>query len=177
MTFQGNLFSGDYLGTEASGPWIEVSPEWRLGLGLLIINHQRQYKNIITNLSVTLHVEFTQVQYIAGVEITAGQWTMSRLIGELTGQPFVLPVMLTGHIWSYWKWNVNNIWPCLFVGVSCRTLIWNHGWNATRTIVYNMGIETDIGGSHTSGHKIKNIFTFISLYSRWIQIFFPCNGE
>ena len=49
-------------------------------------------------MSVTLHVEFTQVQYIAGVEITAGQWTMSRLIGELTGQPFVLPVMLTGHI-------------------------------------------------------------------------------
>ena len=52
MTLQGNLFSGDNLGTEASGPWIEVSPEWRLGLGLLRINHQRQYKNIITNLSL-----------------------------------------------------------------------------------------------------------------------------
>ena len=35
---------------------------------------------------------------IAGLEITAGQRTMSELIWELTGQPFVLPVMLTGHI-------------------------------------------------------------------------------
>ena len=38
-----------------------------------------------------------------GLEITAGQWTMSELIWELTGQPFVLPVMLTGHIWLFWK--------------------------------------------------------------------------
>ena len=36
-----------------------------------------------------------------GLEITAGQRTMSGMIGELTGQPFVLPVMLTGHIPSY----------------------------------------------------------------------------
>ena len=35
---------------------------------------------------------------IPGLEITAGQRTMSGLIWELTGQPFVLPVMLTGHI-------------------------------------------------------------------------------
>ena len=35
---------------------------------------------------------------IAGLEITAGQRTMSGLNWELTGQPFVLPVMLTGHI-------------------------------------------------------------------------------
>ena len=33
-----------------------------------------------------------------GLEITTSQWTMSGLIGELTGQPFVLPVKLTGHI-------------------------------------------------------------------------------
>ena len=33
----------------------------------------------------------------------AGRWTMSRLIGELTRQPFVLPVMLTSLIWLYWK--------------------------------------------------------------------------
>ena len=36
--------------------------------------------------------------YQAGLEMTAGQRTMSELIWELTGQPFVLPVMLTGHI-------------------------------------------------------------------------------
>ena len=33
----------------------------------------------------------------AGLEITAGQRTMSGLIGDLTGQTFVLPVMLTGQ--------------------------------------------------------------------------------
>ncbi len=38
---------------------------------------------------------------ITGLEITAGHWTMSGLIWALTGQPFVLPVMLTGHIRSY----------------------------------------------------------------------------
>ena len=36
-----------------------------------------------------------------GLEITTSQQTMSGMIGELTGQPFVLPVMLTGHIRSY----------------------------------------------------------------------------
>ena len=45
-------------------------------------------------MQVTLHVT-------SGLEITAGQRTMSGLIGELTGQPFVLPVMLSGHIRSY----------------------------------------------------------------------------
>lgn len=34
------------------------------------------------------------------------------------------------------------------------------GWNATR-IVNNSRIETDVG-SGTSGHSIKNKFTFIS---------------
>lgn len=34
----------------------------------------------------------------AGLEIMAGQLTMPRLIGDLTGQLFVLPVMLRCHI-------------------------------------------------------------------------------
>ena len=34
---------------------------------------------------------------LSGLEITAGQRTMSGLIGDLTGQTFVLPVMLTGQ--------------------------------------------------------------------------------
>ena len=38
---------------------------------------------------------------VAELEIMASQRTMSGLIGELTGQPFILPVMLTGHIRSY----------------------------------------------------------------------------
>ena len=38
----------------------------------------------------------------SGLKITADQRTMSDLIGALTGQTFVLPVMLTGHIcWSH----------------------------------------------------------------------------
>ena len=41
---QWNLYSGDTLKTEASISWIEVSPEWRLGWGLFIINQQRQHK-------------------------------------------------------------------------------------------------------------------------------------
>ena len=50
----------------------------------------------------------------SGLEITAGQRTMSELIWELTGQPFVLPVMLTGHIWLFWKWN-KATFPCCSV--------------------------------------------------------------
>ena len=38
---------------------------------------------------------------VTGLEITAGQRTMSGLIGALTGQTFDLPVMLTGQIRSY----------------------------------------------------------------------------
>ena len=38
---------------------------------------------------------------LAGIEITAGQRTMSGLIAELTSQLFVLPVMLTSHNRSY----------------------------------------------------------------------------
>ena len=34
---------------------------------------------------------------VSGLEITAGQRTMSGLIVDLTGQTFVLPVMLTGQ--------------------------------------------------------------------------------
>ena len=36
-------------------------------------------------------------ELISGLEITAGQRTMSGLIVDLTGQTFVLPVMLTGQ--------------------------------------------------------------------------------
>ena len=39
----------------------------------------------------------TPVIIFSGLEITAGQRTMSGLIVDLTGQTFVLPVMLTGQ--------------------------------------------------------------------------------
>ena len=56
--------------------------------------------NLLSRLPGTLHGTVW-----SGLEITAGQRTMSGLIGELTSQLFVLPVMLTGHNRSYWKWN------------------------------------------------------------------------
>ena len=50
----------------------------------------------IKQFSVVVHLGFT------GLKITAGQRTMSSPIGALTGQTFVLPVMLTGHVgWSH----------------------------------------------------------------------------
>ena len=82
---------------------------------------------------------------LSGLEITAGQRTMSGLIGELTSQLFVLPVMLTGHNRSYWKWN---------------QLIWNPGWNTTRNVVYNLRIETDIGVHALSVTKLR-IFSLL----------------
>ena len=41
------------------------------------------------------------VQHRSALSVGLGQRTMSGLIGELTGQPFILPVMLSGHIRSY----------------------------------------------------------------------------
>ena len=52
-------------------------------------------KNLKSNLVVV--VVFI-LESKAGIKITAGQQTMSGLIAELTSQPFILPVMLTGHI-------------------------------------------------------------------------------
>ena len=44
------------------------------------------------------YITYTTFHYkITGLEITAGQRTMSGLIVDLTGQTFVLPVMLTGQ--------------------------------------------------------------------------------
>ena len=78
-------------------------------LTCLYIAEQLGYENkeIIINLRVSGEIlrmtSFKQnveqsIKRIIGLEITAGQRTMSELIWELTGQPFVLPVMLTGHI-------------------------------------------------------------------------------
>ena len=47
--------------------------------------------------------------------------TMSGLIGELTAQPFVLPVKLTSHR-SHWKWNTSNFSCCSVVSVAISML-------------------------------------------------------
>ena len=51
-----------------------------------------------------------------------GLETVSGLIGELTGQPFVLPVKLTSHIRSHWKWNTSNFPCCSVVSVAISML-------------------------------------------------------
>ena len=51
-------------------------------------------KNLKSNLVV---VVVSILESKAGIKITASlDWT--GLIADLTGQPFILPVMLTGHI-------------------------------------------------------------------------------
>ena len=113
--------------------------------------------------------KFTSV----GLKIMAGQQTMSRLIGELTRQHFILLVMLTGHIWSYWTWNklkfprysVVSVVISKGVDVYWWTLIWNPKWNATRTVVYNARMETDTGVHALLVSKFK-MFSFLLLKQR-----------
>ena len=76
------------------------------------------------------------MESMAGLEIIAGERTMSSLIGKLTGQPFILLVMLTGHIQSYWKWNalINFHAVQLFQLLSvcsellCIAKLWSESW-------------------------------------------------
>ena len=75
---------------------------------------------------------------------------------------FVLPVMLTGHIPPYWKWNKLKF-PCCSVVFSCyvasrcvlRNFDRNPGWNPTRTVVYYSRTETDIGVHALPVTKLK----------------------
>ena len=53
----------------------------------------------------------------AGLQITAGQRTMSGLIADLTGQTPVLPVILTGHFWI----------QTLSFPYSCRLMLYDAG--------------------------------------------------
>ena len=50
-----------------------------------------------------------------GLQITAGQRTMSGLIADLTGQTPVLPVILTGHFWI----------QTLYFPYSCHLMLYN----------------------------------------------------
>jgi len=56
---------------------------------------------------------------MTGLEITAGQRTMSGLIVDLTGQTFVLPVMLTGLNSIVLKIKKINLRFLLFSCFSC----------------------------------------------------------
>ena len=61
------------------------------------------FSELVAAISAALHETFVLSKYansvsqFSGLEITAGQRTMSGLIVDLTGQTFVLPVMLTGQ--------------------------------------------------------------------------------
>ena len=45
------------------------------------------------------HPSLEYSEYIAELKVTVGQWTMSGLITDLTGQTLVMLVILTGHFW------------------------------------------------------------------------------
>ena len=118
------------------------------------------------------------------LEIKTGRRTMSGLTGELAGQPFVLPVMLTGNsIGSHWEWYKLKF-PCcsvmcqLFYQYVCvlqnfdlkfwvkcnwncclQLLHWNRHW-----------------GSRTSITKIK-IFSLLLVKQRLFSGLLPCEME
>ena len=118
------------------------------------------------------------MESMAGLEIMAAERTMSSLIGKLTGQPFVLLIMLTSHIQSYWKWNalINFHAVQLFRLLSvCNELLpvlqnfdLNPGWNATRNFVYNLRIETGIQVPALLVTKLR-IFSLL-LVTQWLFI-------
>ena len=51
----------------------------------------------VTNMADAFHYKWAITYSLVGLEITAGQRIMSRLIVDLTGQTFVLPVMLSSQ--------------------------------------------------------------------------------
>ena len=99
-----------------------------------------------------------------GLKIMAGQQTMSGLIGELTGQPFVLPIMLTGHIRSYWKW-INLKFSCCSGVTDIRV----HILVVTKLKLFSLSL-VELFGSVKSG-KINYCFRKRSAKSlqSWIQ--------
>ena len=52
---------------------------------------------------------------VSGLKITAGQRTMSGLIADLTGETFILPVILTGHFWI----------QAFYFLYTCRLMLYN----------------------------------------------------
>ena len=111
------------------------------------------------------------MESMTGLEIMAGEWTMSSLIGKLTSQPFVLLVILTALIQSYWKWNalINFHAVQLFQLLSvcsellCIAKLWSESWvKCSLKLCVQFAYWKRHLGSCTSSHKIKNIFTFIS---------------
>ena len=77
----------------------------------------------------------------AGLEITAGQRTMSGLIVDLTGQTFVWPV----KIQSYWKWNKFKVPSKNLQEVSGRTSspAWNL-WNLSHIAPLRRPLSGDL---------------------------------
>ena len=124
IELQWNLYSGETLGTKASVPWIEVSLQWRLGWGLVIINQQililepkkasalegyriccshyfKQLDNVwkkhmITFISLMLCVEFPQMQYIDWSELIH----VLKVVVIVTGEHLNLStIFVNSHFW------------------------------------------------------------------------------
>ena len=71
--------------------------------------------NWVTLENKTIHTLPLPYIQISGLQITAGQRTMSGLITDLTGQTPVLPVILTGHFWI----------QTLYFPYSCPLMLYN----------------------------------------------------
>ena len=84
---------------------------------LLWIETHQPWARIVIHQSLTnMLIQIVCIRLVPpGLQITAGQRTMSGLIADLTGQTPVLPVILTGHFWT----------QTLYFPYSCRLMLYN----------------------------------------------------
>ena len=121
------IFCGTLIFQQSSMSCIDhhVGINWsETTLCLHLVKHLRVTLRCAVNITTTSFQHFPWS--LTGLHITAtGQQTMSKLIalGELIGQPFVLPVILTCHVQSYWKWNKLKFPCCSVISVASHASI------------------------------------------------------
>ena len=107
--------------------------------------------------------------------------TRARNNGRSTDLLWIWPVKLSSCRWcwpvkiqSYWKWNkfkvpAVQLFSC-YLSSRCvlRNFDMKSWWHATRAVVYNSRIETDIGIRPLPVTKLPNISTFIGNFQFFI---------
>ena len=90
---------------------------------LHLVKHLRVTLRCAVNITASSFQHFPWS--LTGLDITAGQRAMSKLIafGELIGQPFVLLVILTCHVQSYWKWDKLKFPRCSVISIASHASI------------------------------------------------------
>ena len=120
------IFCGTLIFQQSSMSCIDhhVGINWsETTLCLPLVKHLRVTLRCAVNITTTSFQHFPWS--LTGLDITACQWAMSKLIafGELIGQPFILLVILTCHIQSYWKWNKLKFPCCSVISVASHASI------------------------------------------------------